>query len=150
MNDQAATAAWHIGIWSLVFSGLFKLAAAPLAGWVPPFFCMPRAGLLGSLAAIALVLISFLPLLDIMHDPVVGLVALTLILTTLIARVELPLGIPGALAALVVGSGLYYLIHWAAGPLPFETAAQAAAAASARWAMPGFRLSGSAYGSSAG
>ena len=61
----------------------------PLAGWVRR--SLPRAGLLGSLAAIALVLISFLPLLDILHDPIVGLVALTLILTTLIARVELPL-----------------------------------------------------------
>ena len=89
---EAATAAWHIGIWSLVFSGLFKLACAPLAGWVRR--SLPRAGLLGSLAAIALVLISFLPLLDILHDPIVGLVALTLILTTLVARVELPLRIP--------------------------------------------------------
>jgi len=120
---QAATAAWHVGMWSLIYSGLFKLACVPLAGWVRR--SLPRAGLLGSLAAIALVLISFLPLLDILHDPVVGLVALVLILTTLVARVELPLGIPGALAALVVGSVLYYLIH------AFAPAAGGAAAATA-------------------
>jgi len=124
---EAATAAWHIGIWSLVFSGLFKLACAPLAGWVRR--SLPRAGLLGSLAAIALVLISFLPLLDILHDPIVGLVALTLILTTLVARVELPLRIPGALVALLVGSGLYYLIHGISGPLPIEAAVPAASGA---------------------
>ena len=77
---------------------------------------------LGSLAAIALVLISFLPLLDILHDPVVGLVALTLILTPLVARVDLPLGIPGSLAALVLGSALYYLIHGISGPPPIDAA----------------------------
>ncbi len=132
---EAATAAWHIGIWSLVFSGLFKLACAPLAGWVRR--ALPRAGLLGSLAAIALVLISFLPLLDILHDPVVGLVALTLILTTLVARVDLPLGIPGSLAALVLGSALYYLIHGISGPPPIDAAlpidAVATAAAGHAW-----------------
>ena len=46
---------------------------------------VPRAGLLGSLAAIALVLISFLPLLDIAAQPVAGMVALGLILATLTA-----------------------------------------------------------------
>ena len=64
---------------------------------------MPRAGLLGSLAAIALVLISFLPLLDIAAQPVAGMVALGLILATLTARWQFPRQIPGALGAVVVG-----------------------------------------------
>jgi adenine/guanine/hypoxanthine permease len=119
----AASTAWHIGIWSLIFSGLFKLASAPAAGWIRR--SLPRAGLLGSLAAIALVLISFLPLLDILHDPIVGLAALVIILTTLVARVDLPWGIPGALAALVVGSALYYLVHGIAGPAAAEAASRA-------------------------
>jgi adenine/guanine/hypoxanthine permease len=123
--EQAATAAWHIGIWSLVFSGLFKLALAPMSGWVRR--SLPRAGLLGSLAAIALVLISFQPLLDILHDPIVGLVALVLILTTLVARVDLPWGMPGALVALVVGSALYYLIHGIGGHEAAGVAAEATA-----------------------
>ena len=60
---------------------------------------MPRAGLLGSLAAIALVIISFLPLLDIAAQPVAGFVALAVILATLTARWELPGRLPGALVA---------------------------------------------------
>ena len=60
---------------------------------------MPRAGLLGSLAAIALVIISFLPLLDIAAQPVAGFVALGVILATLTARWELPGQLPGALVA---------------------------------------------------
>ena len=116
---EAATSAWHIGIWSLIYSGLFKLAWRRRPDAIRR--SLPRAGLLGSLAAIALVLISFLPLLDILHDPIVGLAALVLILTTLVARVELPWGIPVRLAALVVGT-LHYLVHGIAGPETAEVA----------------------------
>ncbi|RIK80120.1 MAG: permease [Planctomycetota bacterium] len=81
---------------------------------------MPRAGLLGSLAAIALVLISFLPLLEIARFPVAGFAALAVILTCLIARVPFPLRIPGTLAALGVGCVVYYGML-AAGVGPAET-----------------------------
>ena len=40
---------------------------------------VPRAGLLGSLAAIALVLISFLPLLEILGHPLPGMLALVIV-----------------------------------------------------------------------
>ncbi|MEZ6091443.1 MAG: hypothetical protein R3C05_26185 [Pirellulaceae bacterium] len=83
---EAARFAWHIGIWSIVFSGLFKVVCSPFSGWVRR--SVPRAGLLGSLAAIALVLISFLPLLDILNTPLVGIVALAIVLTSLIGRVR--------------------------------------------------------------
>jgi AGZA family xanthine/uracil permease-like MFS transporter len=72
---------------------------------------IPRAGLLGSLTAIALVLISFLPLFDIVSTPVAGMTALAVILVTLTARWTLPRKIPGALAAVVVGCLVYYGMH---------------------------------------
>ncbi len=79
---------------------------------------VPRAGLLGSLAAIALALIAFLPMLmdGIAAVPLVGLVALLVILLTLVARRELPGKFPGALAAVLIGVALYQLLAWA-GPL---------------------------------
>ncbi|HZZ72343.1 MAG TPA: permease [Pirellulales bacterium] len=107
-SEQAARLAWQIGICSIVFSGLIKLLSALGSDWIRRV--VPRAGLLGSLAAIALVLISFLPLLDIFQIPIVGLASLAVILTTLVARVSLPLKIPGALGALLVGGGFYYLL----------------------------------------
>ena len=55
--------AWYLGITMLLGSGIFKLACAPMSGWIRDR--VPRAGLLGSLTAIALVLISFLPLSEI-------------------------------------------------------------------------------------
>lgn len=105
-SQQAAHFAWQIGIWATLTSGIFKLLCSLAAGWIRR--AVPRAGLLGSLAAIALVLISFLPLLEILRQPLVGLLSLVVILTTLVARVELPWRIPGALGALLVGGGLYY------------------------------------------
>ena len=106
----AAIHTWHIGICSIFISGLFKLACSVGSGWVRRLF--PRAGLLGSLTAVALVLISFLPLLELLHLPLIGLVALAIILTTLIARVPLPFKIPGALGSLLIAGGLYYLMRW--------------------------------------
>lgn len=109
-EGDAARYAWHIGICSILISGLFKLACSFAAHHVRRW--IPRAGLLGSLAAIALVLISFLPLLEILHTPVVGLIALAVILTTLIARVPLPFRLPGALGALLIGGAMHYALVW--------------------------------------
>jgi len=106
--EQAALWTWHIGIWSIVLSGLFKGLCALGAGWVRTM--IPRAGLLGSLAAVALVLISFLPLVESLHYPVIGMTALSLILITLTARIGLPLKIPGALAAMFISGIVYYLM----------------------------------------
>lgn len=106
----AATFAWHIGIWAIVISGIFKIICAGGSHWIRTV--VPRAGLLGSLAGIALVLISFLPMLEVLHFPVVGFVALAIILTTLVARIRLPGRLPGALGALLVAGVIYYAMQW--------------------------------------
>ncbi len=108
--NAAASHAWFIGIAMLLASGIFKIFCAPMSAWVRRM--VPRAGLLGSLAAIALVLISFLPMLDIAAQPIAGMVALGLMLATLTARWELPRRFPGALGAVVVGCMVYYAIRW--------------------------------------
>lgn len=104
--NAAARHAWFIGIAMILASGVFKLACAPLSGWIRR--TLPRAGLLGSLTSIALVLIAFLPLLEIMVQPVAGLAALAVCLATLTARWELPGKLPGAVGAVVVGCLVYY------------------------------------------
>ncbi len=107
-ETQAATYTWHIGICAIFISGVFKLACTFVSGAVRRL--VPRAGLLGSLSAVALTMISFLPLLDILSAPLVGLVALAIVLTTLIARVPLPWRVPGALGALLVAGAIHYLV----------------------------------------
>jgi adenine/guanine/hypoxanthine permease len=105
----AARHAWFLGIAMILASGVFKLACSLLSGSIRHI--VPRAGLLGSLTAIALVIISFLPLLDIAAQPVAGFSALAIILVTLTARWELPGNLPGALAGLIVGCVVYYGMH---------------------------------------
>jgi AGZA family xanthine/uracil permease-like MFS transporter len=107
--ESSARHAWFLGIAMLLASGVFKLACAPVSGWIRR--AVPRAGLLGSLTAIALVLISFLPLLHIAAVPVAGMVALVLILATLTARWQFPRQVPGALGAVGVGCAIYYGVH---------------------------------------
>jgi AGZA family xanthine/uracil permease-like MFS transporter len=106
--DEAAKHTWHIGICSIFLSGIFKCGCAVVSPWVRKV--TPRAGLLGSLVAIALVLISFMPSLEVLQSPIVGMVALAIVLTTLVARIPLPFHIPGALASLLIAGGLYYLM----------------------------------------
>ncbi|WP_315861306.1 permease [Roseiconus lacunae] len=106
--EAAARRTWHIGIWCIVMSGLLKLAMAPATNWVRRV--IPRAGLLGSLAAIALALISFFPLTEILAQSLPGFLALSIVLTTLIARIPLPKNIPGTLGALIVAGLVYYLM----------------------------------------
>src|SRR5207248_10109008 len=88
--------------------GLVKLIFSFIGGWVQK--AVPQAGLLGSLAGIALTLIGFVPLVDIFGTPVVGMIALGLILYTLVAEIQLPFQIPGVLAAVAVGTTLYYVL----------------------------------------
>jgi len=107
MDEQAAAlATWQLGMAALVAMGVLKFALAffgdAVSRWVP------RAGLLGSIAGIALMLMGFLPLLEALRVPVVGLVTLGLLLYVLIAKGPLPWRIPGVLFAFIVGLTLYY------------------------------------------
>src|SRR6185436_4214527 len=74
---------------------------------------VPRAGLLGSIAGVSVLLIAFLPMLKVLTDPLVGFLSLGLILVALVGRMALPGRIPGALAAVVVGSLVYAVERWA-------------------------------------
>jgi adenine/guanine/hypoxanthine permease len=111
-HTQAMEFAWHVGLVVLIIVGLVKVVCAPLGNLVRRL--VPRAGLLGSLAAIALVLIAFLPMLThgIAAVPLVGMVSLLVVLLTLVAHRQLPFRFPGALAAVLLGIGLYQLGVW--------------------------------------
>ena len=106
--QTAAMDAWHIGICAIFITGLIKLLMSFGSNWVRTVF--PRAGLLGSLAAIALVLIAFTQLPKLALNPIVGFASLVIVLVTLVARGKLPFRIPGALGAVAVGCIVWYLM----------------------------------------
>jgi len=105
--------AWRVGVVTLLLSAVFKIACSFFGNVVRRV--VPAASLLGSLAAIALALIAFLPLLldGIAAVPLVGMVSLVMILVTLIAHRTLPGRFPGALAAALIGVGLYLVFEGA-------------------------------------
>lgn len=103
----AGLATWKLGMASLVVMGVLKTVLSFFGAWVQR--TVPRAGLLGSIAGIALVLMGFLPLVEIMRVPVVGFAGLGIVLLTLVARRPLPFGIPGVLGAGLVAAALYYV-----------------------------------------
>jgi AGZA family xanthine/uracil permease-like MFS transporter len=105
---DAAMMTWYLGMATMVFIGIVKVVFSFLGHWVQRI--VPQAGLLGSLAGIGLVLIGFIPLVDIFGMPLIGLVALGLILYTLVAGINLPRKTPGVFAAVFVGTALYYLL----------------------------------------
>lgn len=113
-----AALAWKVGMGTTVAMGVAKLALAFGGEWVRRV--VPRAGLLGSIAGVSVLLIAFLPVLKVMGHPTVGLVALALILATLVGRIALPGRVPGALAAVLAGGAVYAVERWVgvAGPPP--------------------------------
>jgi AGZA family xanthine/uracil permease-like MFS transporter len=102
----AGEATWHLGMASLVVMGVLKFVLSFFGAWVQR--SVPRAGLLGSIAGIALVLMGFLPLVEILRVPVVGFAGLGVVLYALVAKRRLPFGLPGVLGAFIVGVILYY------------------------------------------
>ncbi|HET6553370.1 MAG TPA: hypothetical protein VFG49_07520 [Dyella sp.] len=110
-THAAGVATWELGMAALVIMGVLKFVLSFFGGMVQRH--VPRAGLLGSIAGIALVLMGFLPLVEILKVPVVGFAGLGVVLYALVARARMPWNVPGVLVAFVVGALLYYVL----GPL---------------------------------
>ncbi|MFK2891554.1 hypothetical protein ISS98_10515 [Dyella flagellata] len=104
-EHAAAIATWQLGTASLVVMGLLKTVLSFFGAMVQRH--VPRAGLLGSIAGIALVLMGFLPLVEIMKMPVVGFAGLGVVLYALVARGRMPWNMPGVFVAFLVGLLLY-------------------------------------------
>jgi AGZA family xanthine/uracil permease-like MFS transporter len=106
-----ARLAWHVAMATTVAIGLIKMVLAFGGDWTRRV--VPRAALLGSIAGVAILLIAFLPFLKVLRDPVIGLASLVVLLVALMGRVRMPLGVPAAFAAVVVGAGLFWGRAWA-------------------------------------
>ena len=97
---------WYLGMAATAGMGILKLLLSFAGRTVRRV--VPMAGLLGSLAGIALTLIGFFPMVDLLQFPVVGLLTLGLVLYALVAKGPAPFGLPGVLFAVMVGTLFYY------------------------------------------
>lgn len=104
--EAAGIATWQLGMASLVVMGLLKLVLSFAGDAVTR--AVPRAALLGAIGGAALMLLGFLPLVETLRQPMVGLPVLGLLLYVLVGKGRVPLRIPGVLFALLVGLAVYY------------------------------------------
>jgi AGZA family xanthine/uracil permease-like MFS transporter len=107
-EHAAAIATWQLGMAALIEMGVLKFVLSFFGAAVQRH--VPRAGLLGSIAGIALVLMGFFPLVEILRVPLVGMTGLGVVLYALIARGPIPGRIPDVLFAVVVATLLYYAL----------------------------------------
>src|SRR5258708_32427052 len=97
---------WYLGMAATVAMGVLKLVLSFAGRTVRR--AIPMAGLLGSLAGIALTLIGFFPMVELLQFPMVGILSLGLVLYALVAKGAVPFRIPGGVFAVIVGTLVYY------------------------------------------
>jgi AGZA family xanthine/uracil permease-like MFS transporter len=106
--------AWRVGLFACLLSGVFEIGGAFVGDWLRRH--TPRAALLSALAGIALTFISMSFVFRIFASPWIALLPMILILVTYASHARLPLGLPGGLAAVVLGTALAWILR-AAGIL---------------------------------
>jgi adenine/guanine/hypoxanthine permease len=102
-------AAWQAGLFACMGSALIELLGAFMGDWLRRN--TPRAALLSALAGIALTFISMGFVFQIFASPILALVPAFLILLVYSSRTRLPRGIPGGLAAVLLGTALAWTLR---------------------------------------
>jgi AGZA family xanthine/uracil permease-like MFS transporter len=93
---------------------------------------LPRSALLAALSAVAIALICFFPMTKIIAEPVGGMVALGVVLSTLIGGRRLPFRFPAMVGALVLGTAAWAAARAFGAPV----AAAPADGLVLHWALP--------------
>ncbi|WP_413380258.1 NCS2 family permease [Alkalihalobacillus sp. 1P02AB] len=102
--------AWKIGVAAALISGFIEVAVSFTGNWVR--HNLPRAALLGALAGVALTFVAGEMLFHTFSVPVVGLVALAIIIVGIIGKVSMPFRIPTSLFAIIIGTLLAFLLGY--------------------------------------
>jgi AGZA family xanthine/uracil permease-like MFS transporter len=100
--------AWQAGLAWCFIIGVIVLLGAFIGPWIRKM--TPRAAMLGTLAGISIAFISMRPAFQMWEVPWISLACFAIVLIAWTANIRLPGGIPGGLAAVVVGG----VIGWAA------------------------------------
>jgi adenine/guanine/hypoxanthine permease len=100
--------AWRAGLAWCFIIGVIVLIGAFVGPWIRAH--TPRAAMLGTLAGISIAFISMRPAFQMWEMPWVAFVCFAIVLIAWTANIRLPGGIPGGLAAVILGT----LIAWVA------------------------------------
>lgn len=99
--------AYRVGLGAAFMSGLIKMSGAFIGPWLERI--TPQAGLLGTLAGVAIVWITIIPSAIIFAKPIIGLPVLFVVLLGFMGRYQFPFRLPVGLVALGVGVCLGFL-----------------------------------------
>lgn len=119
-KTKSAEAAWQMGLFACLGSGLIEFFGSFVAGWIRRR--TPRAALLSTLAGISIGFISMTFALQIFQRPLVAMLPLAIILISLFSRSPFPLGLPGGLVAVLLGTLTGWLLpsEWTGVSLNLE------------------------------
>jgi AGZA family xanthine/uracil permease-like MFS transporter len=109
-DTKNATLAWQAGLFACFLSGVMETLGAFVGDWLRRH--TPRAALLSALAGIAITFIAMGFVFQIFATPSIALLPMMLILLTYASRIRLPLGLPGGLLAVVVGTLFAWGLRW--------------------------------------
>ncbi len=112
--EKAARVAWQVGLVACCIAGVIEICGGFIAAWVRRV--TPRAALLSTLAGIALGFISMEFTLRSFDRPLVAFAPLALVLVSYLARMRWPLGLPGGMIAVVLGTAIAWGLHAAGLP----------------------------------
>lgn len=105
--DQASELAFQAGIVATLATGLIEGGGAWAVDWLRRW--TPRAALLATLAGIAITFIAAGFLFRTFASPLVAFLPFGAVLLTYFGRVRFPLGVPGGLVAVILGTALAWL-----------------------------------------
>ncbi len=111
LTTKNAVLAWQAGLAWCFIIGVIVLLGAFVGPWIRAM--TPRAAMLGTLAGISIAFISMRPAFQMWELPWIAFVCFAIVLIAWTANIRLPGGIPGGLAAVIIGT----IIGWLAAML---------------------------------
>jgi AGZA family xanthine/uracil permease-like MFS transporter len=107
LTTKDANLAYQAGLAWCFIIGVIVLLGAFVGPWIRKV--TPRAAMLGTLAGISIAFISMRPAFQMWEVPWIGLTCFAIVLIAWTANIRLPGGIPGGLAAVILGAGLGWI-----------------------------------------
>ncbi len=105
---EAATIVWYVGMAATIWMGVIKFGLSFVGAAVQRL--LPVSALLGAMVGIAIVWLGASAVLGVFSVPEVGLISLAVMIYALIAGFRLPWALPGAVAAILLSTAVYYLL----------------------------------------
>jgi AGZA family xanthine/uracil permease-like MFS transporter len=110
LATKNAMLAWQAGLAWCFIIGVIVLLGAFVGPWIRAV--TPRAAMLGTLAGISIAFISMRPAFQMWEVPWIAFVCFAIVLIAWTANIRLPGGVPGGLAAVIIGTAIGWIAAW--------------------------------------